>query len=151
MQRKRSFLWGTPTNASTMLDAEHWVLDDTSKSAPDMFYQLFTFRDIFPDNWHLPQFNELLPGKTTLLYKNLFEELNIWGHYQPHSILMDCEIDYCLFYIISYVHNIYYLINLNLCFNNLINSDKSPVTCCLLRLHALHFQYKAALQFGNML
>ena len=34
--------------------------------------------------------------KQTLLYQNLFEELNILGPYQLHSILMDYEIDYCL-------------------------------------------------------
>ena len=79
-----------------MLDAEHWVLDGTFKSAPDMFYQLFTFHGIFPENWNIPLFYGLLPGKAILLYQNLFEELNIWGSYQPHSILMDYEIDYCL-------------------------------------------------------
>ena len=96
VQTKRSFLWGTPANASTMLDAEYWVLVGTFKSAPDMFYQLFTFHGIFPDNCHLPLFYGFLPGKTTLLYQNLFEELNIWGTYQPHSILIDYEIDYRL-------------------------------------------------------
>ena len=38
VQTKRSLVRGTPTNASTMVDAEHWVLDGTFKSAPDMFY-----------------------------------------------------------------------------------------------------------------
>ena len=83
---------GTPTMCPS--DAEHWVLDGTFKSAPDMFYQLFTFSGIF--NWHLPQFYGLLPGKMTLLDQDLFEELNIWGPYQPHLILMDYEVDYCL-------------------------------------------------------
>ena len=84
----------SPIATSTMLDTEHWVLDVTFKSAPNMFYQLFTFQGIFPDNWHLPLFYGLLSGKTTLLYQDLFQELNIWGPYQPHSILMDYDIYY---------------------------------------------------------
>ena len=91
-QTRTSFLWGTPTNATAMTDAEHLVVDGTFKSAPDLFHQLFTIHGLFPDNWHLPLFYGLLPGKTTTLYKNLFEEVDSWGPFQPQSILMDYEL-----------------------------------------------------------
>ena len=91
---RRSFLWGTPKNADHMVDAEHWVVDGTFKSAPNLFHQLFTVHGLFPDGWHLPLFYGLLPGKTTTLYRNLFEEIDTWasGGYQPQSILMDYEL-----------------------------------------------------------
>ena len=45
-------------------------------------------------NFDLPLFYGLLPGKTTTLYRNLFEEIDTWasGGYQPQSILMDYEL-----------------------------------------------------------
>ena len=79
-------------NADAMTDAKHWIVDETFKSASNLFYQLFTIHGLFPDSWHLPLFYGLLPGKTTTLYQNLFEELDTWGPYQTQSILMDYEL-----------------------------------------------------------
>ena len=91
-QTRRSFLWGTSTNAHAMVDADDWIMDGTFKSSPNLFKQLFTIHGLFPDGLHLPLFYGLLPGKTTTLYKNLFEEVDTWGPYQPSSILMDFEL-----------------------------------------------------------
>ena len=74
-----------------MEDAEHWVIDGTFKSAPHLFTQLFTVHGLFPDGWHLPLFYGLLPGKTTTLYRNLLQEIDSYGDYQPQSILLDYE------------------------------------------------------------
>ena len=69
-----------------------WMPDGTFKSAPNLFTQLFTIHGLFPDGYRLPLFYGLLPGKTTTLYKNLFEEIDFWGPYQPFSILLDYEL-----------------------------------------------------------
>ncbi|KAL5259245.1 hypothetical protein ACHWQZ_G009636 [Mnemiopsis leidyi] len=68
------------------------IMDGTFKSAPNLFTQLFTIHGLFPDGWRLPLFYGLLPGKTTTLYRNLLEELDSWGPYQPQSILLDYEL-----------------------------------------------------------
>jgi hypothetical protein len=67
VQRRRSFLLGTPTNMDCMVDAEHLIMDGTFKSAPNLFTQLFTVHGLFPDGWHFPVAYGLLPGKTTVL------------------------------------------------------------------------------------
>ena len=65
-QTRRSFLWGTSTNACAMEDAEHWVIDGTFKSAPYLFFQLFTVHGLFPDGWHLPSSTDCFLGKRRL-------------------------------------------------------------------------------------
>lgn len=67
-------------------------MDGTFKSAPNLFTQLFTIHGLFPYRWHLPLFYGLLSGKTTTLYRNLLEEVNSWGPYQPQSILLDYDL-----------------------------------------------------------
>ena len=47
---------------------------------------------LWDSGYRLPLFYGLLPGKTTTLYKNLFEEVDSWGPYQPSSILLDYEL-----------------------------------------------------------
>ena len=89
---RRSFLWGTECNAEAIVDSDNWIMDGTFKSAPNLFTQLFTIHGLFPDGYRLPLFYGLLPGKTTTLYKNLFEEVDSWGPYQPSSILLDYEL-----------------------------------------------------------
>ena len=89
---RRSFLWGTECNAEAIVDSDNWIMNGTFKSAPNLFTQLFTIHGLFPDGYRLPLFYGLLPGKTTTLYKNLFEEVDSWGPYQPSSILLDYEL-----------------------------------------------------------
>ena len=85
-QTRRSFLWGTSTNA--MEDAAHCrVIDGTFKSAPHLFTQLFTVHGLFPVGWYLPLFYGLLPRKTLTLYRNLLQEIDSYGDYQPQFIL----------------------------------------------------------------
>ena len=79
-QTRRSLLWGTPTNAAAA-NAEHLIADGTLNH----FLQLFTIHGLFPDGWHLPLFYGLIPGKRTTLYRNLIEEVDTWGPFQPQS------------------------------------------------------------------
>ena len=71
-----------------MENDEHWVIDGTFKSAPHLFTQLFTVHKLLPDGWYLPFSYGLLPGKTTTLYRNLLQEIDSYGDYQPQSILL---------------------------------------------------------------
>ena len=82
-------LWGTECNAETIVDSDNWIMDGTFKSAPNLFTQLFTINGLFPDGYRIPpsMVIGMLPGKTTTLYKNLFEEIDSWGPY-----LLDYEL-----------------------------------------------------------
>ena len=91
-QTRRSFLFGTLPNVDALQDADHWIMDGTFKSAPKYFTQMFTLHGLFPDGWHMPLTYGLLPGKTTTLYKNLFEEIDSYGPFQPQSIQCDFEL-----------------------------------------------------------
>ena len=61
-QTRRSFLWRTSTNACAMENDEHWVIDGTFKSAPNLFTQPFTVRGLFPDGWYLPSSTDCFLG-----------------------------------------------------------------------------------------
>lgn len=92
IQTRRSLIFATPGNIDAMTDAEHLIIDGTFKSAPKHFTQLFTLHGLFPDGWHLPLYYSLLPGKTTTLYRNVLEQIDLTGPYQPQSVLMDYEL-----------------------------------------------------------
>ena len=90
-ERRRSFLFGTPQNTNTLIDSDHWIVDGTFKSAPQLFTQMVGIHGLFNSGWHFPLAYGLLPGKTEALYTSLFEELDTFGPYDPQSILCDYE------------------------------------------------------------
>ena len=61
-ERRRSFLFGTPTNTTTLMDADHLVIDGTFQS------QMVGIHGIFDSAWHIPLAYGLLPGTTQSLY-----------------------------------------------------------------------------------
>ena len=73
-------------------DAEHLIVDGTFKSSPNLFTQLFTVHGVFPNGWHYPICYGLLPGKTTVLYKNLLATIDTFDPFQPQSVQCDYEI-----------------------------------------------------------
>lgn len=89
---RRSFLFGTPHNTSVLLEAEHFVIDGTFKTAPQLMTQMLSVHGLLPSSWHMPLAFGLLPGKTQVLYTNLLEELDSFGPYDPQSILCDYEL-----------------------------------------------------------
>ena len=89
---RRSILFGTPHSMSDAGDAEHFIVDGTFKSSPNLFTQLFTVHGVFPKGWHYPICYGLLPGKTTVLYKNLLAVIDTFGPFQPQSVQCDYEI-----------------------------------------------------------
>ncbi|KAL5257613.1 hypothetical protein ACHWQZ_G012507 [Mnemiopsis leidyi] len=66
--RRRSFLFGSLANH---LDADHLVIDETFKSAPQLMTQMVGIHGIFDSGWHIPLAYGLLPGKTQALYSSL--------------------------------------------------------------------------------
>jgi hypothetical protein len=92
LECRRSFLFGTPQNTSTLLDADHLIVDGTFKSSPQLMTQMVGIHGLFESGWHMPLAYGLLPGKTQTLYTSLFEELDSFGRpYDPQSILCDYE------------------------------------------------------------
>ena len=47
---------------------------------------------VFPNGWHHPICYGLLPGKTTVLYKNLLATIDTFDPFQPQSVQCDYEI-----------------------------------------------------------
>ena len=90
--RRRSFLFGTPTNVAALQEADHLVIDGTFKSAPSLFTQMLGVHGVFDENWHLPLAFGLLPGKSQVLYQDFLGQLNSFGPLDPQSILCDYEI-----------------------------------------------------------
>ena len=91
-QHRRSFLFGTLQNTSTLMEADHWVIDGTFKTAPQLMTQMLSVHGILDTSWHIPLIFGLLPGKTQAIYSNIFQELDSFGPYQPQSILCDYEV-----------------------------------------------------------
>ena len=75
-----------------ILSASHnLVIDGTFKSSPNLFTQLLTVHALLDDGWRIPCAYGLLPGKTTVLYQNLLEQLDVVADLSPGSVLMDFE------------------------------------------------------------
>ena len=91
-QHSRSFLFGTLQNTSTLMEADHWVIDGTFKTAPQLMTQMLSVHGILDTSWHIPLIFGLLPRKTQAIYTNIFQELDSFGLYQPQSILCDYEV-----------------------------------------------------------
>ena len=91
IEKRRSFLFGTPQNTSSLLGADHLIIDGTFKSSPKMFTQMVGIHGIFEGGYHMPLAYGLLPGKTQTLYTDLFEALDDFGSYEPQSVLCDYE------------------------------------------------------------
>jgi hypothetical protein len=86
---RRSFLFGTEDNMRHGLHtALNWVVDGTFKVAPSIWTQLHA---IMGTGRRIPCTYGLLPGKTQVLYTNLFEELDTFGPFHPDTILTDYE------------------------------------------------------------
>ena len=78
-------------NTSSLLGADHLIIDGTFKSSPKMFTQMVGIHGIFEGGYHMPLAYGLLPGKTQTLYTDLFEALDDFGSYEPQSVLCDYE------------------------------------------------------------
>ena len=78
-------------NIDTLSKADHFLIDGTFKSAPNMFTQMLVVHGLLSDGWHMPLAYGLVPGKTQTLYINLLEELDAYGPFYSETVLCDYE------------------------------------------------------------
>ena len=58
-KHRRSFLFGTPQNTSVLQDADHFIIDGTFKTSPNLMTQMFTVHGLLKNN--LPSRNSVHP------------------------------------------------------------------------------------------
>ena len=85
---RRSFLFGTSDNLLILEQSEHFVVDGTFESAPNLFTQLFTVHGLHPTGWRIPAAFGLLSGKREVMYENVLEQLDTNGPFFPQSVLV---------------------------------------------------------------
>lgn len=104
---RRSVLFGTKTDMDMLHLSDHLLIDGTFKSAPDMFTQLVVTHGLMEDGWRFPLSFGLLPGKTEVLYTNLFEQLDQQGPFYPQTVMCDYELALQVGFSFT-IHFIYY-------------------------------------------
>lgn len=89
-------IFSTTSNLELLCKSEKIFVDGTFKSCPKFFYQIFTLIG-FINNVYIPLVFSLLPGKTKVMYTQLFEHIqyqcrNLIGkQFSPIEILADFE------------------------------------------------------------
>ena len=88
----RILIFGTKNNAALLKMSKLWLVDGTFKTAPLLFYQLYTIHGVF-ESETFPLFYALLPNKTSITYTNMIREIKtITGTCTPKTVLMDFEL-----------------------------------------------------------
>jgi hypothetical protein len=89
--QERMLIFSTERNLKILKDSQHWFMDGTFKACPTLFHQMYTVHASF-NKAIIPLVYCLLPGKTTAIYKNLFEQMHILrSGLQPLSVMIDFE------------------------------------------------------------
>jgi hypothetical protein len=70
----RILIFSTETNLRALTTTGHWFADGTFKTAPELFYQIYTIHALV-DNNILPCVYALLPNKTEQTYYEMFQQL----------------------------------------------------------------------------
>lgn len=76
----RILIFGTENNLSLLRRAHLWLVDGTFKTAPRLFYQLYTVHCIF-ESETFPVLYALLPNKSSATYESMFKEIK--AHLPP--------------------------------------------------------------------
>lgn len=88
----RILIFSTETNLRALTTTGHWFSDGTFKTAPELFYQIYTIHALVDKNI-LPCVYALLPNKTEETYYQLFQQLLILKpNLHPISVMVDFEI-----------------------------------------------------------
>ena len=88
----RILVFSTETNLRALTTTGHWFADGTFKTAPELFYQIYTIHALV-DNNILPCVYALLPNKTEQTYYEMFQQLLILKPtLNPRSVMVDFEI-----------------------------------------------------------
>ena len=82
-QHRRSFLFGTPQNTSILQDAEHFIVDGTFKTSPNLMTQMVSVHGLLESKWHLETDLSLDPGRHELLHGLLRADLDWYLSPEP--------------------------------------------------------------------
>jgi len=87
----RFLIFGTERTLTLLNDSEHWFMDGTFKIVPALFFQLYTIQ-VLAFGSILPCMYILLPNKTQITYRRLFEEIKVLQpQVHPLTITIDFE------------------------------------------------------------
>ena len=85
----RILIFGTRENLNLMERFPHWFLDGTFKTAPSIFFQLYTIHALVIERT-IPCVYALLPNKSQATYTMLLQQLmTINGNLNPVTIMVD--------------------------------------------------------------
>ncbi len=88
----RMLVYATPHNLRLLARSRHWFMDGTFKIVPQHFQQLYTIH-VLHDSQIIPCVYALLPNKTELTYRAMFQALSdAQDNLQPETVLIDYEI-----------------------------------------------------------
>ena len=86
----RLLLFASPEAVQLLQDSNHWFVDGTFKTCPDLFYQVYTIHALKLDRV-LPCVYVLLANKSQPTYECLFAEVKRLVDTPPVTLLMDFE------------------------------------------------------------
>ena len=87
----RMLIFGTQENLNLMERSPHWFLDGTFKTAPSIFFQLYTIHALVSERT-IPCVYAILLNKSQATYTMLLQQLmTINGNLNPVTIMVDFE------------------------------------------------------------
>ena len=88
----RVIIFGTKESLTWLKENRHWLADGTFKTAPSIFFQIFTIHALIKESI-IPCIYVLLTNKSEKTYKVVFDKLiSIEPSLDPISVLIDFEI-----------------------------------------------------------
>ena len=100
----RLLLFASPEAVQLLQDSDHWFVDGTFKTCPDLFYQLYTIHALKQDRV-LPCVYALLANKSQPTYECLFAEVKRRVAYIAASLVFpDTVIKGCFFHLCQNVY-----------------------------------------------
>ena len=87
----RIIVFATEENIELLAHSPTWFMDGTFKTAPELFFQLYTIHSCSNDRV-IPCVYALLPNKQQTTYARFFDVLLDDDHLQPQTVMVDFEI-----------------------------------------------------------
>jgi hypothetical protein len=87
----RILIFGTHENLNVLAQSPHWFLDGTFKTAPSIFFQLYTIHALVHERT-IPCIYALLPNKSQATYTSLLQQLmTLHANLNPVTLMVDFE------------------------------------------------------------
>ncbi|XP_066935077.1 uncharacterized protein [Clytia hemisphaerica] len=141
-------MFATDEALARLNTSDHWFGDGTFKVCPEIFFQLYSIHAL-SNGRVIPCVFALLPNKTGITYKRLFNELSNHINNDPTSMMFDFEIG-----AINAASNLFPGLDVNGCFFHLCVNIRKKVQAVGLQTRynnepflALHIKMIMALAF----